>query len=272
MKPVQSIRFRAGQYRRARQLKRAGHEAQELDRLYRLGRNEAAWTDLFGAPFYVADPPSFVAQYEEIFQRGAYAFETDSPVPLVIDAGANVGVATAFFKQRHPNARVIAFEADPVLADIVASNVQSLGLRDVTVVPAALAPTDGTVTFWQQGGDAGRVGGAPPRGGHPIDVPTVRLATYLHEMVDLLKVDIEGAEFDVLLDAEAGLVNVARIAMECHSAADQPQRLGELLSMFTAQGFRYFIQHEAEHHRPLVEDHTHNGFDNQLLVWAEKTG
>lgn len=49
----------------------------------------------------------------EIFIRGEYFFETEKTAPVILDCGANIGLATLFFKRIYPKARITCGEADP---------------------------------------------------------------------------------------------------------------------------------------------------------------
>src|SRR5690349_6188186 len=51
--------------------------------------------------------------YNEIFFRGEYAFQATIPAPIIFDCGANLGMATLFFKWLYPQAIVHSFEPDP---------------------------------------------------------------------------------------------------------------------------------------------------------------
>src|SRR5207249_2138084 len=101
-------------------------------------------------------------------------------------------------------ARITAYEADPVLFTILDSNLNANDAADVERVHAALWTSSGELAFECEGGDSGRI--ASLRGasaGDPRMVPSLRLRDILAaEAVDLLKIDIEGAEDDVLADCE----------------------------------------------------------------------
>jgi hypothetical protein len=98
-----------------------------------------------------------------------------------------------------------------------------------------------------EGSYAGRV----VREGNPVNatVAAVRLRRWLEEPVDLLKLNIEGAEPEVLGDCGDLLRNVRRAIVEYHSFAQEPQELSDLLSILREGGsnaqclFEYYGGH-----------------------------
>ena len=79
---------------------------------------------------------------------------------------------------------------------------------------------------------------------HRVEVRGGRLSSYIQRPVDLLKIDIEGAEHRVIADlAEAGsLALVRRMIIEYHHHVEPTEdRLGEMLSRLEAAGFGYQI-------------------------------
>ena len=74
-----------------------------------------------------------------------------------------------------------------------------------------------------------------------MEVRTERLSDYVSEPVDFLKLNIEGDELPVLLDAEASgtLRKVREIVVEYHDWATSEQQLATLLDLLRRQGFRY---------------------------------
>src|SRR3954465_2869054 len=62
-----------------------------------------------------SDLLSFCPQWQDIFVRRVLAFRCDTSAPRILDCGANIGLASLFFKRAYPAARITAFEADPAL-------------------------------------------------------------------------------------------------------------------------------------------------------------
>ena len=190
-----------------------------------------------------SDLLSFCPQWQDIFVKRVLEFRPAAEAPRILDCGANVGLATLYFKRAFPHARVSAFEADPAIFALLKSNLETNGAADVDCTHAALWTSNGTLTFQCEGSDSGMIGdlsGAIT--GRSTVVPSLRLRDLLtRERVDLLKLDIEGAEDAVLRDCADVLVNVKAMIMDLHEfdpGMRQAPRVLELLSML---GFAYVV-------------------------------
>jgi FkbM family methyltransferase len=241
--------------------------SKELSRLRQLERFQAATTSLPGCRFALADGPAFVSQWRAIFLEEHYAFVSESPQPRILDCGANIGLASLYWTRTVPRARITAFEPDPVLAALLRANLEACQASTVDVVEAAVWRTDGEVDFATGSPDAGRI--RPDKGG--TKVRSVRLLRYLTEPIDLLKLDIEGAETDVLRDCVDQLSAIARIFVEFHSFEGQAQHLDELLAILTAAGFRVHVTSEFTRAQPFIDRRTHLGMDLQLNIYAYRS-
>jgi FkbM family methyltransferase len=239
----------------------------ELRRLRRLPRYRPFQTRILGPSLVGVDGPSCYAAFGEIFRKRYYEFASASAAPRIIDGGANIGLSVIFFKRLFPRARVTAFEPDPDVFAALAKNMRSFGLGDVELVNKALWVREETLGFHQDGADGGRLNVAQDHG-RSLIVPTLRLQSYLNEPVDMLKLDIEGAEVDVLLDCADRLSNVRNCYVEYHSFADRPQRLDELLGVLRGAGFRVQLHTQFRSPQPLVRRTSTLGMDFQMDIAA----
>ena len=191
----------------------------------------------FGRIRYV-DGLSLQFQYLETFVQRGYDFEAGRADPVILDGGGNVGLSVARFKMQYPRSRVTVFEADPALAALLRENVEAMALEGVRVVGAAAWDRPGRVGFAPDGADSGRV---TPRG--PQRVEAVRLADFVCEPVDLLKLDVEGAEWTVVRDlCETGkIARIQRIIMEIHGR--EREDTARLLEAMTRHGFCFTLNH-----------------------------
>ena len=184
-------------------------------------------------------------QWDDIFVRRSLAFTTDEAAPRILDCGANLGLASLFFKRCYPKARITAFEADPAIAAMLADNLRINAAADVEVVRAAVWAAAGEITFHADGADCGTVAAHALRpSGSVLRVPAIRLADCLsREPIDLLKLDIEGAEPEVLADCRSALANVRAMLLEVHEFDPARRRSPEVLQLLGEAGFSYAVTH-----------------------------
>lgn len=243
--------------------------AQALKRLENHPPGQAGFISIEGQSFHFQDAPTFVHAYRQIFKNGVYDFPCIKGSPVILDCGANIGVAVRFWAKKFPSPTIIAFEADPAIFEVLNRNVQLAANCKIELHQAAAWSSRGFVQFKSTGLEGGHLDSVPcESNGETICVPTVRLREYLTNTVDLLKIDIEGAEVDVLLDCGDALSVVERIYVEYHSYPSSPQRLNELLDVLRTNGFRFYLQSETTVTRPLNGIKPSFGMDQRLDIWA----
>lgn len=244
----------------------------QLRELRRLGRDRSTGrkaTTLLGPRLEYFGGPALEFLVAEVWCREIYRFQASGDRPRVLDCGANIGLATLYVKRLYPNARVTAFEADPTVFDALRENVRSFGHGDVDLVDRAVWTDETELSFSTDAAStAGRIVGG---GGQTILVRTTTLAPYLEEPIDFLKMDIEGAEVDVLTGVAPQLPNVRVLFVEFHSQPGHPQRLHELLAVLAGAGFRLFVEQGGNPVRcPLADRPEHKGFDLLLNIFATR--
>jgi FkbM family methyltransferase len=192
--------------------------------------------------------PSLAYLHREIFVNLQYYFRSVRPDPLIIDDGSNVGLSVLFFKALYPESRLLAFEPAQPACSLLVRNVEANGIDGVDVHCEALGRETGKVDFFEDPRDPAtfRMSTRPERlAGVARTVPQRRLSELVNEDVDLLKLDVEGAEDDILTDlVESGAIGrIAQLVVEYHHHLD-PQRdfLGSFLERLRAQGFVYYVE------------------------------
>src|SRR6185369_8746645 len=216
----------------------------ELARLRKLPRYTKTTARLLDREFQVPDAQSFAGIYETYFRREEYRFPVEGESPLIIDGGANVGVSVHYWKHLCPRARVLAFEPDPQSFAALKANCSNLS--GVSLRQTALWTHGGPMCFTAVGADGGHLAELVVRKDSPrqMEVQAVRLRDLLIEPVELLKLDIEGAEIDVLLDCADRLSFVKWLFVEYHSFLNKPQRLGKVFDAIEQVGFRVYCRKE----------------------------
>jgi FkbM family methyltransferase len=213
---------------------------------------------------------SLCPQWLEIFVRGTLDFQTASRSPRILDCGANVGLASLYFKRRYPRARVTAYEADPALFAVLEANLDTNGASDVDAVHAAVWTATGHLTFRCEGSDSGMIESLPGIvDGRSMTVPSVRLRDVLErEPIDLLKLDIEGAEHAVLTDCEGVLHQVNALVLDLHEFDPAARQAPRVLECLSRAGFLYAVEDlVALPWRPPVAGPS-TPFPGKALNWA----
>jgi FkbM family methyltransferase len=211
----------------------------------------------------------------EILFHEDYFFPCEISAPRIIDAGTHMGMAIYYFKTLYPDARITGFEPVPYLREIAEKNVAGMGYKDVEVLPFALAESAGERTFytsasWSMAGslqDRRRGLGDEVT---EVTVPCVQLSAYLDEPVHFLKIDIEGAEADVISEVRDKLGNVQYLFCEVHQGGGlDSDRLSTILQRL--EGVNFDVQVGKSHNyqqtsktRPLCH------FDGpaSMVLWA----
>jgi FkbM family methyltransferase len=160
-----------------------------------------------------------VAAFEHVFVDNEYGFSLAHEPSIIIDAGANVGMSAVYFSERFHAAKIIAIEPELDNFNVLKRNSELF--PRIIPVHAALWNRDGVVSIMRQeesGSWGTRVNAVkdPSR----AQVRSLKLSTLLEEynikQVDLLKIDVEGAECEILEDAPVWVERVRVICAELH--------------------------------------------------------
>lgn len=137
---------------------------------------------------------------------------------LIVDAGANVGYAAAFYAARFPGAKVVAIEPDRT--NFAQATRNTAGFGNVTVVHGALWHRSASVRIANPGAKSWSFecregdGGSDDVRGYTVE-EILELAGA--DEIDLFKIDIEGAERDLFgPGCERWLGRVRMLAIETH--------------------------------------------------------
>ncbi len=166
------------------------------------------------------------------------------PGMTFVDGGANVGAHTLMASTAvGPAGAVLSFEPVPATAEKLEAHVTHNQLDNVRVNRAALWHESGTVQLGLPLDKLGNVGAYTIRGGDPastVDAPAVRLDDYVQrcgiERVDLIKLDVEGAELFALqgmrqvLERHRPTLLVEICRTTCLRFGYEPQAIWELLN------------------------------------------
>jgi FkbM family methyltransferase len=205
---------------RAFSLARAGVRARPLAKL--------RWRDhdVFYRPA-TSDP---LAINQVLLRRGGKAEYYLPPAlepKVILDIGSNIGTSILFFHERFPAAKIYGFEPHPETFRILQTNVG--WIPSVEVFNYALGAIDGKISLTFDGADFSRFG-AKDAAEDPLGPLTTADCEVKHAgvvmerlgltRVDLIKIDCEGAEYDVLTALPEEMLRQCKwIVGEMHDAS-----------------------------------------------------
>jgi FkbM family methyltransferase len=241
----------------------------EMARLRGLPRYAPATTELLGSPLVMSDSASFLSSWLQIFAHKIYRFIPSGTEVRILDCGANIGLATIYWKHLFPHARITAFEPDPLCFDLLRRNCESFALSDVQLFNCGVWSKSANLEFFSEGADGGHLRHLTlDRSPEFIVVDLVPLRDFLNEHIDMLKIDIEGSELEVLKSCSDALSNVDRIFVEVHCFTGQESPLGQILEILRKSGFQTHVQPELVSPRPFENRSSNCGMDQRINVFA----
>jgi len=196
---------------------------------------------LFEKKLYFYSATELLHGLKEIFIENIYKQTLDDK-PYIIDCGANIGMSVIYMKKLYPNAEIIAFEPDETNFGLLEKNVNSFGLSGVSLLKEAVWKENTTLLFSNESSMGSKI---EIDGVNTIEVKAVRLKDYLNKSIDFLKIDIEGAEYEVLRDISNELNLVKNMFLEYHGTFQQNNELAEMIQIVKDAGFNFYIKEAA---------------------------
>jgi FkbM family methyltransferase len=238
----------------------------------------AGVASMLGATYVYSKRASLYGMFREIFiDQNYYIPPTEAPL-TIIDCGTNIGVSLLYFRTQAPNATITAFEPNPHTYQMVQTNVETNNLN-VTIHPVGLGNKKTTATFYTDVNDLASQSGSTT--GHlatknyeltSLMVSIEPLSSYITGPVDILKLDVEGAEGAVIaeLAASNALQHIKQIFIEYHfDGVHTMYPLGEMLSVLERAGFTYAINSQIA--LPYTIPSAAVCFSYKIIAWRNAT-
>jgi FkbM family methyltransferase len=170
------------------------------------GRYPEAFLFRAGYTWRFAEVVTELQVFEEVFGTECYRLAAKNSAATVIDIGANNGQFSLYAHLKNPAARIYSIEANPFTYSSLTKNICANALQEV-LVPSnlAISGATGTVTFYcsPTSGWSSLFPVRGAEGGSAVSVPSMSLSSFCAAQgvaeVDVLKIDVEGAEYDIVL-------------------------------------------------------------------------
>lgn len=193
--------------------------------------------------------------YVQIFKLLDEILPTEFRQPmhnLVVDVGANEGHWSLYMCKQHPGAAILAIEPNPIPLELMKKNFESNNIKNVEILPIAISKEASKKDLETIDNVTSLGSFKIDRTGRPwitdarirrITVECKRLDD-LKEVknavaIDLLKVDVEGAELEVIEGAAGVLDKIIRLEIEYGSEENR----AKLLEILKFQGFKLLLDY-----------------------------
>lgn len=175
-------------------------------------------------PLYLRCPSADFEVYHQVFVNQEYKFSTDHPPQVIIDAGANIGLASLYFANNFPDAEILAIEPEKSNFELLKKNIAPY--TNIIPIQAALWNKNGKMQLTDPGygewafrvEDQDKPGNGKENFFQQVRTMTVDsiLSEYQLNKIDVLKIDIEGAEKEVFHDTSSWIERIDVIIIELH--------------------------------------------------------
>ncbi len=170
---------------------------------------------------------------DEIFNKHCYELVPFiGEVKTIVDIGANMGIASAWFRLSYPQASILAFEPDPRALTILQKNAAAIG--KIELHPFGLYSEDCTKDFFV--GKTSTVHSSihshkySSATNYSIDLKDAGSVLQNSKIgaIDIIKIDTEGCEIAILRSIGKAIDGIKVIYLEFHSENDR-RELDDLL-------------------------------------------
>lgn len=193
-----------------------------------------------GPKFRIRDGAGAAHIFYEIFLQDQYPKALLRNARTVVDVGANIGLFSYYARLQAPKARILAIEADPDTFAVLDIN---LAHQNVERLHRAAASEVGAIDFYSSeiSGWSSRYAVLGAKDARKVSVPAEPLSATLGvlgvDRIDFLKIDVEGAEYDVLLgDRDLWSIPIRHLLVEVdRSPRDHRYSFEQLISHMKAK-------------------------------------
>ena len=220
---------------------------------------------LFGKTVYFSSATEFVAGLKEIFIDKIYSLRLPDH-PYIIDCGANIGLSVIYMKKQYPDAEIVAFEPDNQNFDLLTKNVKASGYTNIDLRKEAVWIENTTVYFSSSGTTDSHIS---IQNTGSVEVAAIRLKDLITRKIDFLKIDIEGAEYQVIKDVAERLDLVDNMFVEYHGSFEENSQFLDMMKTISDKGFHFYFREAIPVFRqPFIQPLIKPPFDIQLNIFC----
>ncbi len=177
---------------------------------------------------------------KEIFADEVYRVNGNATVSSVLDLGANIGLSVAYFKNKFPAAKIECYEPDENSFELLQKNVETNRWKKIKCFRAAVSNKDGFLfaTHFEVMASVNSKFNTE-ESNEKNKVPSKDIAVILQQYFDVIKIDIEGAEWEVFerIMNEKLITTANHWFVEFHEIEKNKKQFDEILNCFKKNQF-----------------------------------
>jgi FkbM family methyltransferase len=178
---------------------------------------------------------------KEIFADEVYSVNENATVKSLLDLGANIGLSVAYFKTKFPSANIECYEPDENSFELLQKNVNENSWENVKCYRQAVSNQD-RFLYAAPAEEMASVNSQFSKSGtnEKNKVPSKDIAVILQQKFDVVKMDIEGAEWSVFKRIiEKKLIRqTVHWFVEFHKIENNRMQFEEILNCFEHNGYK----------------------------------
>ena len=244
-----------------------------MRRLFNNIQNHRNWLDYLFFKFFNTSTPSFTFKhrsgliinvprrllqtykecfFDEGYVKGFLKQPGLSGTPVIIDIGANVGYFSLFMFAKNRGAHIYAYEPIPKNFALLNTYQQENKALSFQIFNIAVSGNEGSISLTYDSQDSFTTSASifsRHENTDQIDVDCVTLESIMQsnhlDRVDLLKLDCEGAEYDILYNTSGAVFDqIEHITLEAHSGERKNENVIELAKFLSGEGFKCNVKRQ----------------------------
>lgn len=187
----------------------------------------------------------------EIYIDEIYNTISDLKPSVIFDLGSNIGFSCLYFHFKYPDSKIFCFEPDPDNYRILLSNTKNI--NGIVTKNIAVSSENKYIDFYQNinSGVSSSIKFINGKNQNKIRIQSQTLDAILNEynlkLIDILKIDVEGAEYDILSGTDI-LKNVKMILGELHPIINNIS-IDKFIKIFNEYGFKISLnEYKSKEH------------------------
>ncbi|MFP4403805.1 MAG: FkbM family methyltransferase [Candidatus Woesearchaeota archaeon] len=182
------------------------------------------------------------AVFGEVFLFEEYPLKVSKKEMIIIDVGAHIGFFTLYAKRLFPNSTIYSFEPDKQNFSYLNKNLNLNKIKGVKSFNLAVSNSDNKIDFYLSEHNVGH-STHKTKDSKKISIDSISFTSIIKEnkinWVDILKVDIEGGEYDLFYNLNKNVLKkVNLILLEWHNLDKDKNNWKELKKYLISKGFK----------------------------------